>query len=114
MCIRDRGVFGSAGRAGDKATPATPTLTAETDGYFPEEGVSSVMKSVVDGTAVSGEQTVTITTDADLIASLAHSAGACRNSPSAILVEVCWYVAAPAPSYDDAHIPFAIEAGQGY
>ena len=104
----------TADRAGDKATPATPTLTAETDGYFPEEGVSSVMKSIVDGTAVSGEQTVTITTDADLIASLEHSAGACRNSPSAILVEVCWYVAAPAPSYDDAHIPYAIEAGQGY
>ena len=54
-----------------------------------------------------------MTTDADLIASLDPSAGACRNSPSAILVEVCYYRAAPAPDSEDAHIPFAVEAGQG-
>ena len=98
--------------------PAAPTfatdLTAEADGYFPENGLSSAMLSVVDGTAAGADTTVEIETDADLIASLDPSAGACRNSPSAILVEVCWYKAAPAPSYDDAHIPYAVEAGQGY
>ena len=98
------------------AAPAFATdLTADAgDGYFPEEGVSSAMLSVVDGTAETVDTTVSITTDADLVASTNPSAGACRNSPSAILVEVCWYKAAPAPSYDDAHIPYAVEAGQGY
>ena len=41
------------------------------------------------------------------------SAGACRNSPSALIVEVCYYIPAPAPDYDDVHIPYAVEAGQG-
>ena len=96
-------------------SPATGTLTAEADGYFPENGVSSALNSIVDGTAVNvaADTVVEVTTDADLVASLDPSAGACRNSPSAILVEVCYYRAAPAPDAEDAHIPFAVEAGQG-
>ena len=96
-------------------SPATGTLTAEADGYFPENGVSSALNSIVDGTAVNvaADTVVEVTTDADLVASLDPSAGACRNSPSAILVEVCYYRAAPAPDYEDAHIPYAVEAGQG-
>ena len=95
--------------------PATGTLTAEADGYYPEDGVSSALKSIVDGTAVStsADTAVEVTTNADLVASLDPSAGACRNSPSAILVEVCYYRAAPAPDSEDAHIPYAVEAGQG-
>ena len=34
-------------------SPATGTLTAEADGYFPENGVSSALDSIVDGTAVN-------------------------------------------------------------
>ena len=34
-------------------SPATGTLTAEADGYFPENGVSSALNSIVDGTAVN-------------------------------------------------------------
>ena len=96
-------------------SPTTGTLTAEADGYFPENGVSSALTSIVDGTAVNvgADTAVEVTTDADLIASLDPSAGACRNSPSAILVEVCYYRAAPAPDSEDAHIPYAVEAGQG-
>jgi len=30
------------------------------------------------------------------------------------LVEVCYYVPAPAPDAEDAHIPYATEAGSGY
>ena len=101
-------------------TPATPAvatdLTAEANLFFPVEGVSSALLSIVDGTANNSgnEQTVTITTDADFTAAQNPSAGACRKAPSAILVEVCFYVPAPAPDYDDAHIPYGIEAGQGY
>ena len=96
-------------------SPATGTLTAEADGYFPENGVSSALNSIVDGTAVNvaADTAVQVTTDAPLVASLDPSAGACRNSPSAILVEVCYYRAAPAPDSEDAHIPYAVEAGQG-
>ena len=97
-------------------SPATGTLTAGTDGYFPEEGVSSALNSIVDGTAVSAgsDTAVQVTTDGDFVASLSPSAGAGRNSPSAILVEVCYYRPTPAPDAEDAHIPFAVEAGQGY
>jgi hypothetical protein len=96
--------------------PATGTLTAEADGFFPENGVSSALESIVDGTAVSTSVStpVLVETSADLVPALKPSAGACRNSPSAILVEVCYYVPAPAPSYDDVSIPYAVEAGQGY
>ena len=114
--VREETVAGSATIAVN--TPAAPAfatdLTAEANGYFPENGLSSAMLSVVDGTASVADATVEIETDAILIASLNPSAGACRNSPSAILVEVCWYKAAPAPDYDDAHIPYGVEAGQGF
>ena len=114
--VREETVAGTATIEID--TPSAPTfatnITAEASGYFPENGLSSAMLSVVDGTPSGADATVGLTTDADLIASLDPSAGACRNSPSAIIVEVCWYKAAPAPSYDDAHIPYAVEAGQGY
>ena len=96
-------------------SPATGTLTAEADGYFPENGVTSALDSIVDGTAVdvAVDTVVEVTTSADLVASLDPSAGACRNSPSAILVEVCYYRPAPAPDAEDAHIPYAVEAGSG-
>ena len=102
-------------RAGDKSHPATPTLTFDQEGYAPENGAVSATKSILDGIAISAgsDTAVEITTDADLIASLNPSAGACRNSPSAILVEVCYYRSAPAPDSEDAHIPFAVEAGSG-
>jgi hypothetical protein len=85
-------------------------------GYFVAEGAVSAMESIVDGTAisVSADTAVQVTTSADLIASLSPSAGACRKSPSAIMVEVCYYRPAPAPDAEDAHIPYATEAGQGY
>jgi len=96
--------------------PTSATLTAEANGFFPADGVSSALNSIVDGTAVSTsfETDVDVTTDAILIPALNPSAGACRNSPSAILVEVCYYVPAPAPDIDDVSIPYAVEAGQGY
>jgi hypothetical protein len=84
-------------------------------GYFAPEGAVSAMESIVDGTAISvtDDTPVQVTTSADLMASLSPSAGACRNSPSAIMVEVCYYRPAPAPDAEDAHIPYATEAGSG-
>ncbi len=113
--------------AGDTVTvaaatglPSAPILTADdgtrgtVEGYFPVDGLISALVSILDGTAIAAETQVQIVTSDDFTASLNPSAGACRNSPSAILVEVCYYRAAPAPDVEDAHIPYAIEAGQGY
>ena len=96
-------------------TGSEVTLTAEADGFFPADGEVSTMLSVVDGTAinVSADTAVQVTTSADLIAELDPSAGADRKAPSAIIVEVCYYRAAPAPDTDDLHIGYGIEAGQG-
>lgn len=96
--------------------PATGTLTSDALGYFPKDGVSSVLNTIVDGTAVNvgADVLVKITTDGNFIAKQMPSQGADRDSPAAILVELCWYMAAPAPDADDANIPFAVEAGEGY
>jgi len=94
--------------------PTSVAVTAEADLYFPEEGSTSALGNILGGTPVSGDTAIELTTSADFTASLDPSAGACRNSPSALLVEVCYYRAAAAPDVEDAHVPFAIEAGQGY
>ena len=99
--------------------PTSPSLEAEdgtgevSEGYYPAEGVTSALSSILDGTALGSDTTIQVTTDTVNVASLDPSAGACRNSPSAILVEVCYYRPAPAPDAEDAHIPFAVEAGSG-
>ena len=110
-----------AAAAGDtvvvKAATGLPTsvaVTAEADLFFPAEGSTSTLGNILGGTPLAADTPIEVTTDADFTAALDPSAGACRNSPSAILVEVCYYRAAPAPDTEDAHIPFAIEAGQGY
>ena len=99
---------------GDKA-PASGSLTAGADQFFPENGVSSALKGIVDGTVISpsAATNVLVTTSADFTAEIKETAGAGRNSPSAIIVEVCFYVPAAAPGYDDVNIPYAVEAGQG-
>ena len=94
--------------------PTSVAVTAEDDLFFPAEGSTSDLGNILGGTAVSVDTAIQVTTSADFTAALDPSAGACRNSPSAILVEVCYYRAAPAPDTDDANIPYAVEAGQGY
>jgi hypothetical protein len=95
--------------------PTSATLTAAADGFFPESGVSSALNSIIDGTAISTSAvtSVTVTTSVNYVPEIKPSAGAGRKSPSAILVEVCYYIPAPAPTYDDVSIPYAVEAGQG-
>ena len=95
-------------------TPAAVPATAGADGYFAPVGEFSLFESILDGTGLASETQVQITTSADLIPSLKPSAGACRKSPSAILVEVCYFMPDAAPDLDDVHIPYAVEAGQGY
>ena len=108
-----KSVGGTAEITAATGLPTSVAITADADGYYPENGEGSVLVSILDGTALAAETPILVTTDEVSTASLNPSAGACRNSPSAILVEVCYYVAAPAPDAEDAHIPFAIEAGSG-
>ena len=110
-----------ASSAGDTVTiaaaadlPTAVPVTADADLYFPAAGATSALQNLLGGTPVSQDTPIEVTTSAPFTSGQNPSAGACRKSPSAILVEVCYYRAAPAPDTEDAHVPFAIEAGQGY
>ena len=94
--------------------PAAVPATADAEGYFAPVGEFSLFESILDGTGLGSETPVQIVTSAGLIASQNPSAGACRKSPSVILVEVCYYLPDAAPDADDVHIPYGVEAGQGY
>jgi hypothetical protein len=99
---------------GGISTPAAVPATAGADGYYAPVGEFSLFSSILDGTALSADADISIVTSAELCASVKPSAGACRKSPSAIIVEVCYFMPAAAPDADDLHIPYGVEAGQGY
>jgi hypothetical protein len=111
--VREETVAGSATlEVGGITTPAAAPATAEADGYFNPVGEFSAFVSILDGSGLGSDTQVQITTDAGLVASQKPSAGACRKSPSAILVEVCYFLPDAAPDADDVHIPYGVEAGQ--
>ena len=113
--VREETVAGSTTLTVSGITsPAAVPATAGADGYFAPVGEFSLFTSILDGSALGSDTPVQVVTSADLVASLKPSAGACRKSPSAILVEVCYYMPDAAPDGDDVHIPYGIEAGQGY
>ena len=93
-------------------TPAAAPATAGADGYYAPVGEFSAFVSILDGTGLASDTQIQITTNAGLIASQKPSAGACRKSPSAILVEVCYFLPDAAPDADDVHLPYGVEAGQ--
>ena len=95
-------------------SPAAAPATALADGFFEPVGEFSAFVSILDGTGLGADTPVQVTTTGSLVARQNPSAGACRNSPSAILVEVCYFLPDAAPDADDVHIPYGVEAGQGY
>ena len=102
-----------ASPSGAGNVPTSPTLTAAADGFYPAEGAVSATGSILDGTAVTADTEIQVVTDGASVAKQNPSAGANRKGPSVILVEVCYYRSAAAPDAEDAHVPFAVEAGQG-
>ena len=96
------------------STPAAVPAVAGTDGYFNPVGEFSLFTSILDGTALGSDTAIQVTNNKAVIASQNPSAGACRKAPSAILVEVCYYMPDAAPDADDVNIPYGVEAGQGY
>ena len=96
-------------------TPTAAPATATAEGYFEPVGEFSAFVSILDGTGLGAETAVQVTVaNGGVIAHQNPSAGACRKAPSAILVEVCYFMPDAAPDADDVHIPYGIEAGQGY
>ena len=94
--------------------PTSPTLTADQYGWYAPNGVSSALDNILGGTATTSDAQVKITTNGLNIAKQLPSKGACREAPSVILVEVCYYTSAPAPDTNDVNVPYAVEAGEGY
>ena len=94
--------------SGASGFPTTPSFAAGADSLYDVNGVSSALGDLLSGSATSGDVQVQVTTNGSC------TAAGNSTSPSVILVEVCYYRAAPAPDADDVSIPYAIEAGQGY
>lgn len=113
--VREETVAGTATIApAGITTPAAAAAAALDDGFFEPVGEFSAFVSILDGTGLSKDTEVQVTTTGDLVARQNPSAGACRHSPSAILVEVCYFLPDAAPDADDVNIPYGVEAGQGY
>ena len=113
--VREETPAGSATIAPAGITsPAAVAATAQADGFFNPVGEFSAFVSILDGSGLGSDTTVQVTTTGTLVARQNPSAGACRHSPSAILVEVCYFLPDAAPDADDVHIPYGVEAGQGY
>jgi|TARA_B100000073_G_scaffold276336_1_gene236421 hypothetical protein len=93
-------------------TPTAVGADAEADGYFNPVGEFSAFVSILDGSGLGSDTAVQVTVaGGGVISSQKPSAGACRKSPSAILVEVCYFLPDAAPSADDVNIPYSVEAG---
>ena len=96
-------------------TPAAAKANPDAEGYYAPVGEFSAFVSILDGTGLASDTAVQVkVTDGGLIASQNPSAGACRKSPSAIIVEVCYFLPDAVADADDLHIPYAVEAGQGF
>ena len=96
-------------------TPAAAKANPDAAGYYAPVGEFSAFVSILDGTGLASDTAVQVkVTDGGLIASQNPSAGACRKSPSAIIVEVCYFLPDAVADADDLHIPYAVEAGQGF
>ena len=113
--VREENVAGSTTlTVNGVTTPTAAPATAESDGYFAPVGEFSAFTSILDGTGLASDTAIQVTTNAGLVASLKPSAGACRKSPSAIIVEVCYFLPDKVAGADELHIPYGVEAGQGF
>jgi len=99
---------GAGAIAIDGLSQATLEATlAATDGAFDVNGASTAFDGFTTVSAEAAGATITITNSADLTV-------IDPDSQAAVLVEVCYYIDAAAPDPDDTHLPYKVEAGQGY
>ena len=93
----------------DGLTTATgnEAIVTAVAGEYPEEGAT---------TTFDGFETVSIEAS-DATITVAYSGALNIDSPddqAYVIVEVCFYRDGDAPTADDVHVPFKVEAGQGY
>ena len=81
------------------------TLSDGTDGLFPKGGEFTSFDGL-DGTQTTTDITVQATVGGAALTKINPS------KEAAIIVEVCFYMNAPAPDADDVHLPFPVESGQ--
>ena len=110
------GAFGVTGADGDTITvtgvSGGAALAADTEGAYPAEGAVTPFVGFGGLTPLAAETTVTATTSAALTVDTDACAGT-GDTQSAIIVEVDFFLDAPAPDRDDVHLPFKVVAGQG-
>ena len=80
---------------------------AAADGVFPEEGAATAFDGFATVSTEAADATISATYSGDLTIVDA-------DSQAAVLVEVCYYLDAPAPDSDDVSLPYKVEAGSGY
>lgn len=110
------GVYGLEGADGDTVTVTGITgaaeITADSDGLYAPEGEVTPFTGFSGITPLTADTTVTAVASGALTISESASA-ATGSDQNAIIVEVCFFMDAPAADRDDVHLPFKIVAGQG-
>jgi len=89
------------------ATAALEASISAADGVFPEGGEASDFQFTTALTEEAADASITITNSGAL--SIVDP-----GDQAAVLVEVCYFVPGEAPTTDDLHLPYKVEAGQGY
>ena len=111
------GVYGLSGADGDTVTVTGVTggaaLTADSEGLYPAEGAVTPFEGFSGITALGADTTITATSSAALSLATDECAGT-GDTQSAIIVEVDFFMDAPAPDRDDVHLPYKVVAGQSY
>ena len=97
-----------AGTIQISGTTVTGTTLTAASGAFPEEGAVSEFTGLG---SISAETADPATVVVDITGGLTLEN---PDDQAAVLVEVCYYIDAEAPDPDDFHLPYKVEAGQGY
>lgn len=110
------GVYGLSGADGETVTvtgvAGGAVLTADAEGAYPAEGAVTPFAGFSGITPLGADTTITATTDGELIVDTTECAGT-GDTQSAVIVEVDFFLDAPAPDRDDVHLPFKVVSGQG-
>ena len=91
-------------------TPAA--VSTAVGGEFPADGGVTEFDGLADITRLGSDTTVSVRSSAALTIDNSGSA-AIGSSQSAVIVEVDFFMDAPAPDLDDTHLPYKVVAGQG-
>ena len=89
------------------STAAVEASLAAVAGVFPEEGAATDFLFTTTLTPEGSDVNITIANSSELTI-------VDPGDQAAVLVEVCYFIPGEAPTTDDLHLPYKVEAGQGY